>query len=65
MSEVTPRSVIAVGAVLPGLATIAVILRFYARLFKATTVGVDDWMILCSLVYETLFKHFNSADCLY
>lgn len=50
MSEFTPKSVIAVGAVLPGLATIAVILRFYGRLFKASTVGVDDWMILCSLI---------------
>lgn len=65
MSEFTPKSVIAVGAVLPGLATIAVILRFYGRLFKASTVGVDDWMILCSLACETLSTHFNIADCLY
>ena len=52
MSYITPRSVIAVGSVLPGLAAIAVSLRFYGRLYKAGSVGIDDWLILCSLVSD-------------
>lgn len=50
MSYITPRSVIAVGSVLPGLAAMAVSLRFYVKLYKAGSVGIDDWLILCSLI---------------
>lgn len=46
---VTPSSIIAVGAVMPSLALIAVSLRFYVKV-KKRTVGLDDWLILVSLV---------------
>ena len=49
-SYMWPKNVIAVGAVLPGLATIAVSLRFYARKIAGTHIGADDWLILCSLI---------------
>ena len=45
-----PKSVIEVGAIVPALATIAVSLRFYVRLSKASSVDTDDWLILFSLV---------------
>ncbi|KAI8965299.1 hypothetical protein F5Y11DRAFT_313576 [Daldinia sp. FL1419] len=48
---ITPASVIAVGAVLPGLAIIAVALRFYVRLIRMyTSLGVEDWLILASVI---------------
>lgn len=50
MSLVTPKSVIAVGTVLPSLAAIAVGLRFYIRRSRTTSIGVDDWLILFALV---------------
>ncbi|KAA8570253.1 hypothetical protein EYC84_002565 [Monilinia fructicola] len=46
---VTPSSIIAVGAVMPSLALIAVSLRFYVKV-KKRTVGLDDWLILVALV---------------
>ncbi|QSZ32401.1 hypothetical protein DSL72_001975 [Monilinia vaccinii-corymbosi] len=46
---VTPSSIIAVGAVMPSLALIAVCLRFYVKV-KKRTVGLDDWLILVALV---------------
>lgn len=49
-STVTPKTVIAVGAVLPALATIAVALRFYVRIARTKSVGVDDFLILFALV---------------
>ena len=49
-STVTPRTVIAVGAVLPAVATIAVALRFYVRIAKTKSVGFDDCLILFALV---------------
>ena len=49
-SYITSKSVIAVDAVLPGLATIAVALRLYSRRLKALPCGIDDWLIVCSLV---------------
>ena len=49
-SYITSESVIAVGAVLPGLATIAVVLRFYSRRLNSVHPGIDDWLIVCSLV---------------
>ena len=49
-SYMTSKSVTAVGAVLPGLATIAVALRFYSRRLNSVHPGIDDWLIFCSLV---------------
>ena len=49
MYWVTPPSVIAVGVLLPGLATFAVSLRLYLRRLNAVGLGVDDWLILLSL----------------
>lgn len=49
-STVTPRTVIAVGAVLPAVATIAVALRFYVTIAKTKSVGFDDCLILFALV---------------
>ncbi|KAI1382875.1 uncharacterized protein F4822DRAFT_435250 [Hypoxylon trugodes] len=48
---ITPASVIAVGAVLSGLAVIAVALRFYVRLIRVySSLGIEDWLILVSVV---------------
>jgi ABC-type nickel/cobalt efflux system permease component RcnA len=48
---ITPASVIAVGAVLSGLAAIAVILRFYVRICRShTSPSVEDWLILASFI---------------
>ena len=33
----------------PAVASVAIILRFYARLTK-TAIGVDDWTILLAMV---------------
>ena len=52
-SSVTPKTVIAVGAVLPGLASIAVGLRFYVRIKRSNTVQIDDYLILLALVNVT------------
>ena len=49
-SYITSKSVIAVGAVLPGLATVAVVLRLYSRMLKSVHTEIDDWLIVCSLV---------------
>ena len=49
-STVTPRTVIAAGAVLPAVATIAVALRFHVRIAKTKSVGLDDCLILFALV---------------
>lgn len=49
-SYITSKSVIAVGAVLPGLATIAVVLRLYSRRLKSVHFGIDDCLIVGSLV---------------
>ena len=50
MGYVNPKSVIAVGTVLPSLATVAVALRFYARRRLATVIGVDDLLVFFALV---------------
>ncbi|KAI1758776.1 hypothetical protein GGR53DRAFT_205421 [Hypoxylon sp. FL1150] len=48
---ITPASVIAVGAVLSGLAIIAVSLRFYVRLVRVyAALGIEDWLILLSTI---------------
>ncbi|KAH6681448.1 hypothetical protein B0J14DRAFT_576443 [Halenospora varia] len=47
---VTPTSIIVVGAVLPTLASIAVALRFRIKLKGRTVIGLDDWLILFSLI---------------
>ena len=49
-STVTPKTVIAVGAMLPAVATVAVALRFYVRIVKTKSVGFDDTLILLALV---------------
>lgn len=49
-STVTPKTIIAVGAVLPALAATAVGLRFYVRIARRTSVGLDDYLILFALV---------------
>ena len=52
-STVTPKTVIAVGAILPAVAVIAVALRFYVRIVKTKSVGFDDTLILLALVNRT------------
>jgi hypothetical protein len=47
---VTPTSIIVVGAVLPALASTAVALRFRIKLQRRTGIGLDDWLILFSLI---------------
>lgn len=48
---ITPASVIAVGAVLSGLAILAVALRFYVRLVRVyASLGIEDWLILISAI---------------
>jgi len=47
---VTPKTIIAVGAILPALAATAVGLRFYVRIARRTSVGLDDYLILFALV---------------
>ena len=49
-SNVTPKTIIAVGAVLPSVATVAVSLRFYVRIWGTKSVGSDDYLILFALV---------------
>ena len=49
-STVTPKTIIAVGAVLPSLAAIAVALRFYVRIARKNCVSWDDFSILFALV---------------
>ena len=56
MGYVNPKSIIAIGTILPSLATIAVALRFYARRRLKAVVGVDDMLVLFALVsMKTLF----------
>ena len=47
---VTPISIIAVGAAMPAIASIAVSLRAYVKLKRGTSFGADDWLIIFSLV---------------
>ena len=47
---ITPTAVIAVSVVLPTLAAIAVASRFVVRSRQAARYGIDDWLILASLV---------------
>ena len=55
-STVTPRTIIAVGAVLPALAAVAVALRLYVRIVKKIPLGCDDYLILFALVLHA--RHF-------
>ena len=50
MGYVNPNSVIAVGIILPSLASIAVSLRFYARRRSDAKIGADDLLVLFALV---------------
>lgn len=47
---ITPSAVIAVSTVLPTLAAIAVASRFVVQSRQAAKYGIDDWLILASLV---------------
>ena len=58
MGYVNPKSVIAVGAVLPSLASVAVALRFYARRRLEAAIGLDDLLVLFALVG---MKNFSLA----
>lgn len=58
-TSVTPMTIIAVGAVLPSLAAIAVSLRFYVRIRLSPSVGLDDWLILVSLVSDSADSSFD------
>ena len=54
MSERAPsvitQPLLAVAIAFPLLATVAVIIRFYARKIKSQSLRADDWMIVFSLV---------------
>ena len=50
--DVTPKTFIAVGAVLPALAALAVALRFYVRIVKKISLLCDDYLILFALVFH-------------
>lgn len=43
MSYVTPKSMMAVGAVFPSLGIIVVVLRFQARQMQKARLSTDDW----------------------
>ena len=56
MGYINPKSVIAVGTILPSLAAIAVALRFYARRRLDARIGSDDLLVLFALVgHDSLF----------
>lgn len=61
-SNVTPRTIIAVGTALPALAAVAVALRFYVRILKKITLGCDDYLILFALVLQARYSVQFSAD---
>lgn len=46
----TAGEIIAAGTVLPILAIIAVILRFFVRSRQQAAVGLDDWLTIPALV---------------
>ena len=50
MFWVEPPSVIAVGVLLPLLAAAAVTLRFHGRRANGVGFGIDDWLVLTSLI---------------
>jgi hypothetical protein len=52
---INPTSILVVGAVLPGLATIFVALRLWCRFAKKNDLGLDDWTIL----FATVMPHFR------
>ena len=63
-STVTPKTIIAVGAVLPAVATMAVLLRLYVRIAKTKSVGFDDYLILFALVWLLLVKNRADVQCI-
>lgn len=50
ISYATPGELMAVGIVLPLVATVVVATRFYARSKQHGTIGADDWLILLAMV---------------
>lgn len=58
---ITPRLVIAAGAVLPVLGIVAVALRFYSRIkSKNLGVGTDDWLIsIAAVSFEHRFPNMS------
>lgn len=49
-SVVTPKTIVAVGVVLPALAALTVALRFYVRISIKPSLGRDDYLILFALI---------------
>lgn len=47
----SPGHLIAVGAVLPAIGIIIVIIRFYTRKLKKLKYGIDDYLILPALLF--------------
>ena len=47
---VTPWEIYAASVVLPFLASVFVLLRFYARTLLKNSTGIDDWLMLPALV---------------
>ena len=47
---VTTGEIYAVSIVLPLLGFVFVLLRFYSRVYKKSSTGVDDWLMLLALV---------------
>lgn len=48
----SPASTVAICVILPVLAILAVVLRFYVRLrAQPTYVGIDDWLAVAACVF--------------
>ena len=58
----TPQGVIAAGIILPTLGSIALVLRFYGRRIRNTTIQRDDWMMVVGLVCYLLKPQKREDD---
>ena len=47
---VSPSNILTAGILLPILAFISVLLRFYVRLSWKQGIGIDDWLLVPALV---------------
>ena len=54
--ETRGPTVIIVEAVLAGVAIVVVTMRLWSRLAITHNFGIDDWMLLASLVRQTLVR---------
>ena len=51
MASYSPASIVTIGIILPLLALIAVILRFYLRLYiQSSYIGIDDCLIVAAVI---------------